>query len=94
MSNPVYFDEDTMNIVFDGSYALLKYIIENNNIYDSQITKFITENCYGISASSSWRKKKVPSRIWNLVHKDLMILRLSGKDVKTLEELRREFENE
>lgn len=90
------FDEETMNITFNGSYALLKYIIEKYGIYNSQITKFITENCYGISASSSWRKIEVPSRVWNIIHKDLIILMLSGKiaedKVMTLEELNEEFQ--
>jgi hypothetical protein len=86
---------DDLNTKFEGSYQLLKYIVEKYGIYNSQITKFITENNYGISASSKWRKEKVPNKVWNLVHKDLIMLRLMGKilehEVMTLEELEAEF---
>jgi hypothetical protein len=88
--------EDLLNINFNGSYALLKYIVQKYEIYNSEITKFITENNYGISATSSWRKKGVPPRVWNLVHKDLIMLRCLGRmkedEVMTLEQLEREFE--
>jgi hypothetical protein len=85
-----------LNTDFEGSYQLLKYIVEKYEIYNSQVTKFVTENNYGISATSSWRKKDtVPNRVWNLVHKDLIMLRLTGKiledEVLTLEDLQDEF---
>ena len=87
------FKEECLDIDFEGSYQLLKWIIEKYGIYNSQITRFITDNFYGISVSSSWRAKKVPKFVWNLIHKDLIIYGMSGKDVKTLEELQEEFEN-
>ena len=87
------FKEEDMNIKFHGSYDLLKYIIEKYNIYNSKITQFITDNCYSISASSSWRKKDVPFRVWNIIYKDLLIMRLCGKDVKMLDELQQEFKS-
>jgi hypothetical protein len=85
-----------LNTDFEGSYKLLKYIVEKYKIYNAQITKFVTDNNYGISATSSWRKKDVvPNRVWNLIHKDLIMLRLAGKipeeDIMTLEELQDEF---
>ncbi len=89
--NSLGYKSESLDIKFEGHYNLLKYILGKYSIYNSQITRFITDNYYGISASSSWRKRKVPALVWNMIHKDLVILRMSGKDVKTLEELQEEF---
>jgi hypothetical protein len=92
-----YFDLncDDLNIKFEGSYELLKWIIIKYEIYNSQVTKFITSSSYGISSSSSWRKNGVPPRVWNIMHKDLIMLRVTGKiddnKVMNLEELAKEF---
>jgi hypothetical protein len=87
---------DDLNTSFEGSYQLLKYIVDKYEIYNAQVTKFVTENNYGISATSSWRKKgMVPNRVWNLIHKDLIMLRLLGgikeDEIMTLEDLEEEF---
>lgn len=88
--------EGLLNIEFNGSYALLKYIIQKYKIYNSEITKFITENNYGVTAAIAWRKKGVPPRVWNLIHKDLIMLRCIGRteenEVMSLKELEKEFE--
>lgn len=93
-----YFDLncDDLNIKFEGNYSLLKYIIEKYQIYNSQVTKFVSENNYSISSCKTWSKNKaVPPRVWNIVHKDLIMLRCMGKieeeDVMSLEELEQEF---
>ena len=97
---------DLLNTTFNGSYQLLKYIINKYNIYSyphpknnksaPQITKFATDNGYSTSSCGIWSKKdEVPPRAWNALHKDLIMLRATGKikddEVMTLEKLKEEF---
>jgi hypothetical protein len=99
-SIPYFSDKDVekniLNIEFRGSYKLLKYIVQKYNLSQGEITRFAVDNNYSIPACQIWnRNNKVPPRLWSVVHKDLIMLRLLGKieenDVMTLEELREEF---
>lgn len=98
LNNYYNFKAEDLNTKFEGSYELLKYIISKYEIYGSQITRFSTENNYSISSCKTWSKNnKVPIRVWNIIHKDLVMLRLLGKikedQVMTLEALENEFQS-
>jgi len=90
------FNMNYLNTKFSGPYGLLKFIIKKYGLYNCKLSSFICENNYVVSASSGWRKGRVPSRVWNLLHKDLILLNLMGlikdNEVMTLEDLKKEFE--
>ena len=94
MSNKIEF-----NIKFKGEYALLKWIIKRYSSvlpYESSVLTFAKSLPHnGISTGHDWNKYGVPPRVWNSLHKDLVIAHLMGRikerDIKTLEELKIEF---
>jgi len=92
---------DLFNIRFSGDYDLLKWIIKkykNALPYNGEVLRFSASLPYCKSMCHDWNHYGVPTRVWNSLHKDLVIARLMGKikdeDVRTLEQLRQEFKNE
>jgi hypothetical protein len=98
---PTIFNQDIEDISltakFSGSYELLKYIIKKygQHMYSGQILQFALQNNYTIACSTNWKRNGVQMRVWNALHKDLVILRLSGKvaedEVMSLKDLKEEF---
>ena len=90
-------EDISLTAKFSGSYELLKYIIRKYGkyMYCGQILQFALQNNYTIACSTNWKRNGVQMRVWNALHKDLVILRLSGKvtedEVMSLEDLKEEF---
>ena len=78
---------------FAGSYQLFKFIISKYNIYNSQVKLIARQYGYG-NKRPRWDQYGVPLRVWNLLYKDLTILKLSGNiNFNNLEELYNEYEH-
>lgn len=76
--------------IFAGSYELFKFILKKYGIYNGQPYTFFKKNGY---KCCRWNYSGVPLRVWNLLYKDLVILKLSGIiNFNNLEELRNEYE--
>lgn len=90
----------TFNLRFSGSYDLLKWIVSKYKKelpYDGMVIKFMNDTFYTKDSSYSWNKNGVPTRVWNVLNKDLVMATLLGRikeeDAKTLEQLKEEFNN-
>jgi len=79
---------------FSGSYSFLKYILKKYNLYDGEITKLLKEYSFSVVCSTKWKSYYgVPLRLWNMLNKDLMILKFQGIiEFESLETLKREYE--
>lgn len=98
-SNIVYMDNNcSLTSIFSGSYDLLKFIITKYNIYDSKVSILVTGYNYKdkqrwADCPKWWHYQGVPLKVWNLLYKDLTILKLQGNiNFNNLEELRDEYE--
>tara|TARA_Y100000385_G_C12880496_1_gene545548 strand:- start:43 stop:324 length:282 start_codon:yes stop_codon:yes gene_type:complete len=67
---------------FSGDLQLLSFILDKhkNYLYDGSVKKFIESNKWNNASQLkySWQINGVPPRVWNILHKDLIILRLKG----------------
>jgi len=67
---------------FSGDLQLLSFILDKhkNYLYDGSVKKFIESNKWNNPSQLkySWSINGVPPRVWNILHKDLIILRLKG----------------
>ena len=93
--------KNSLNLNFNGSYQLLKWVVKkykNELPYGGEILKFSGSLPYSKNMSNNWNLYGVPVRVWNVLNKDITIAYLmgniKGKDLKTLKELKREFEEE
>lgn len=91
--------DKNFNVEFRGSYSLLKWIIakyKKELPYNGLILNFIHQIHYTRNVCANWEAYGVPSRVWNSVHKDLIMAnlmqRIKDEDVKDLEQLKEEFE--
>lgn len=89
-------DKPEINVTFQGDYDFLKWIInkyKNQLPYNGEILMFGRKIHYSKNISHSWNRYGVNPRIWNFIHKDLLIAYLSGKinEFKTLYELNEEY---
>jgi len=89
-----------LNIDFEGDYAFLKWIIYKHDTvlpYDG-IVDYACCNLYTKNSSHFWGQNGVPKRVWNQLHKDLLILGLVGRinysGIESLEKMRKEFKKE
>jgi len=87
--------EINLNIKFNRSYIFFKWILQKYKIqlpYNGEIRQFAITNNYCPKICDQWRNYGVGYRVWNLLHKDLIISFLIGKiDNLDLYELEREF---
>jgi hypothetical protein len=87
--------EINLNIKFNRSYIFFKWILQKYKIqlpYNGEIRQFAITNNYCPKICDQWRNYGVGYRVWNLLHKDLIISFLMGKiDNLDLYELEREF---
>jgi len=70
------------NLRFSGSYYLLKWILakyKKELPYGGEIKQFSLQNHYSINICDQWRNYGVGYRVWNIIHKDLLIAHLVGK---------------
>ena len=89
-----------LNISFSGDFELLQHIIDKykhilgyNTI--KEITKSLGYKDFK-TCQYRWVDMGVPERVWNSLHKDLLIFHLMGKissDESNLRKLEEEFEN-
>lgn len=86
------------NIRFTGDYQLLKWIINKykGRLPYNGIMDFMNQNLYSAKNTAwFWEKGGVPQRVWNSIHKDLIMARLTGRikdeEIRTLTELKNEF---
>ena len=95
MSNKININDKN----FGGCYDLFKYIIKK---YKTQLPEYrgsyircLEEYAYLAGRQNHMARNGVPSRIWALLHKDLLIARLMNRftddDYMTLHELKEEF---
>ena len=84
---------------FSGSYDLLKWIIKDKyNLYDGKVSRFLALNNY----KGAKRKRGsmtsplltgVSNKTWNLLYKDLIILRSMGYiEFENMGQLKEEFQ--
>ena len=92
---------ELFNIRFSGDYQLLKWIIKKYKKalpYNGEVLRFSASLPYCKSMCHDWNNYGVPTRVWNSLHKDLVIARLLGKinddEIKTLIDLKEEFKTE
>jgi hypothetical protein len=87
--------EINLNIKFNRSYIFFKWILQKYKTqlpYNGEIRQFAITNNYCPKICDQWRNYGVGYRVWNLLHKDLIISFLIGKiDNLDLYELEREF---
>lgn len=85
-----------LNITFHGSYNLLVWILKkyrNQLPYNGEIKQFVLQNNYTLYCSTHWKKYGVNSRVWNTLHKDLIICFLMNKiENISLSELKQMYE--
>jgi hypothetical protein len=87
-----------LSTTFAGSYELFDFIIKKYDIYDSDIRNIVRNYNYRINKRNhsdywNWFYYGVPLKLWNLLYKDLMILKLAGIiQFESLEKLREEYE--
>lgn len=87
------------NIRFSGSYELLKWVLQKYKSelpYNGEIFRFAVSNRYSENTCNHWSYRGVNERVWNMIHKDLVIANLMGavkdEDVRDLDCLKKEFE--
>jgi hypothetical protein len=88
--------EINLNIKFNRSYIFFKWILQKYKTqlpYNGEIRQFAITNNYCPKICDQWRNYGVGYRVWNLLHKDLIISFLIGKIDNPLDlyELEREF---
>jgi len=87
--------EINLNIKFNRSYIFFKWILQKYKTqlpYNGEIKQFAITNNYCHKICDQWRNYGVGYRVWNLLHKDLIISFLMGKiDNLDLYQLEREF---
>jgi hypothetical protein len=87
--------EINLNIKFNRSYIFFKWILQKYKIqlpYNGEIRQFAITNNYCPKICDQWRNYGVGYRVWNLLHKDLIISFLIGKiDTTDFYQLEREF---
>lgn len=84
---------------FGGCYDLFKYIVRKykNELYEynGSYIKCLEEYSYLAGRQNHMARNGVPSRIWALLHKDLLIAKLMNRindnNYRTLHELKEEF---
>lgn len=85
-----------LNITFHGSYDLLVWILKkyrNQLPYNGEVKQFVLQNNYTLYCSTHWKKYGVNSRVWNAIHKDLLIAFLMGKiEIVSLNDLKKMYE--
>jgi hypothetical protein len=84
-----------INIKFNGSYLFFRWVLQhykNQLPYNGEVKQFAIENNYCPKICDQWRNYGVGYRVWNLLHKDLIISFLIGKiDCADFYDLEREF---
>lgn len=87
-----------LNIKFKGSYELLCWILKRYKKelpYSGYIGHFATANNYYFSCSKEWKRYGVNYKVWNLLHKDLVIGYLMNKiEVANLNQLQEIYNQE
>jgi hypothetical protein len=79
------------NTIFAGSYDFFKYVLKKYRIYKGQPYTYFRSNGY---KCCRWNYTGVPTKVWNLLHKDLTILSLSGLiEFENLEQLKNEYKS-
>jgi hypothetical protein len=84
---------------FSGSYELLEFVLNKYDLYECKVSKLVEEYNYNDKQRWGgypkwWHYQGIPLRVWNLLHKDLTILSLSGLiEFDNLEQLRSEYES-
>lgn len=71
-----------LNIKFNGSYQLLKWILRKYTRelpYNGKVKEFSIQNNFSEAICNKWINYGVGNRVWNLLHKDLTILYLTNK---------------
>ena len=94
-----YFKSEDLNTNFKSTYQVLEYVLNKYNIANGDVRQFAGNNFYNLTDPRpvlTWKKNnKVPNKLWNLLHKNLVLLRVSGKikdsDIMSLEDLEQEF---
>jgi len=98
MLNKYYSPED-LNTKFESDYNFLVFVLKKYKIADGCVKKFAS-NFYclqDVRPIFTWRKKnKVPAKLWNFLHKELILARLTGKikedEIMSFEDLQKQFD--
>jgi len=75
--------DKNLNISFSGSFEFLQYVISKYESYLGyrNVNDFAKSAGYKDSSTTSyrWKVSGIPNRAWNSLHKDLLIIFLTGK---------------
>jgi hypothetical protein len=75
-------DAVDLNITFNGKYYFLLWVLKKYKTelpYCGQVKQFALMNNYSEKVCDAWRRYGVGYKVWNILHKDLVILFLVGK---------------